>query len=359
MLLASAAMTAQAAPPHGHLLEAPTRHRAVIQRWALPGDPRGIAAAPDGTVYVGLAEPQAVIAVDPRTGAILKRVVLDSPEIASTKELVTLRTNPEATKLYIANGSDESASILALPDLGILREITLEGETIRDVIPDPRGRFVYVLGRSLHVFDGEGEIALRTLDVDDPTAIAVSADGSRLAVFAAEDFGNATATVVALFDAGDNFKEVSREPMQTDKAIESALFAGGGRTVVAFARDRLFEKLVVSRPSRTISHGRDGSAGPMRIEVGDLVNSNHICLPEDTGPQVATLTPDGRTLVYAERRCSASGAFSGSQRNVMPASLYGVSAYAIAFNPATRSIVATDREGFLTIYHVPRVVTAR
>ena len=33
-----------------------------------------------------------------------------SAEIASTKELVTMRTNRDRTRLYIANGTDESAT---------------------------------------------------------------------------------------------------------------------------------------------------------------------------------------------------------------------------------------------------------
>ena len=113
----------------------------------MTGDPRGIALGADKTIYIGLAKPQAVIAIDGQTGATRKNVVLDSAEIASTKELVTLRTNRDRTRLYIANGSDESASILSLPDLSIRREITMEGEAIRDVLPDPNGRYLYLLGR--------------------------------------------------------------------------------------------------------------------------------------------------------------------------------------------------------------------
>jgi len=44
---------------------------------------------------------------------------------------------------------------------------------------------------------------------------------------------------------------------------------------------------------------------------------------------------------------------------VTPASLYGVNAYAIAFDKLTNTLVATDREGFLTIYNLPRPATAR
>jgi hypothetical protein len=338
------------------LSKAPTRNRAIERRWNLPEDPRGLAVGEDGTVfYVGLAKTQAVIAVDAETGAVLKRVILDDPDIASTKELVTLRTDPESKRLYIANGSDESVTILSLPELGILREITLEGESIRDAIPDPRGRFIYILGRNVHIYDGDGDLELKTLEIDDPMALAVSSDGSRLAVLATEQFESAAATVVALYDANDGFNELSRDPMQTDKRIESAMFAAGDRAVVAFASDRLFEKLVASRPARAISHGE----GSMRVEVGDLVNSNHVCLPEKTGPQIATLTGDGTTLVYAERRCSAGGSFSGSRRSVMPASLYGVNAWAIAWDGATNTIVATDPEGYLTVYKMPRVVTTR
>jgi hypothetical protein len=340
------------------LKPAPTRDRKVVRRWAVPGDPRGVAIGSDGTIYVGLAEPQEVLAVDQTTGAVKKRVVLDSAEIASTKELVTFRMNPERTRLYIANGSDESVTILSLPDLAVLREITMEGEVIRDVIPDPKGRYVYILGRRVHVFDAEADTELRELPVDDPMAIAASGNGSMIAVFATEDFGNAKATVVALFDTA-SFKEIARDPLQTEKAVEGALFANGDRALIALARDSLFEKPVISKPARAMT--RQTADGPMlmTINFGDLVNSNRICLPEGSGPQIATTAQTDTLLVYGERRCSASGAFAGSSRSVVPASLYGVNAYALAYDARKNVVVATDRAGFLTIYLVPRPATVK
>jgi hypothetical protein len=305
-----------------------------VRRWELKGDPRGVAIGADGTIYVGLAEAQAVVAIDPVSGAVKKRVVLDSADIASTKELVTLRTNPERTRLFIANGSDESAMILSLPDLAVLREITMEGETIRDAVPDPKGRYLYVLGRRVHVYDKDGRTELRTLDVDAPMAIAATA--TSLAVVATEDFGNAKATAVTLFDP-KNFSQTAREPLQTQDSIEAAMFAAGGRTLLAFSRNSLFEKSLSTRA---------------------LVNSNRVCLPEASGPQVATLAGSETLVVYGERRCSASGVFTAAPRGVTPASLYGIAAYAIAFDPKSGAIVATDRAGFLTIYSVPRPVLA-
>src|SRR5882724_11311855 len=70
-----------------------TRDQKVVKRWELPGDPHGVAIGPDGTIYAGLAQPQAVVAIDPKTGVVKQRLVLDSAEIASTKELVTMRIN--------------------------------------------------------------------------------------------------------------------------------------------------------------------------------------------------------------------------------------------------------------------------
>ena len=325
--------------------------RKIVRRWALPGDPRGVAIGSDGTIYVGVAEPQTVLAIDPKSGTVKQRLVLDSAEIASTKELVTLRTNPDRTRLYIANGSDESATILSLPDLAVLREITMEGETIRDVVPDPRGRYVYLLGRRVHVFDAEGDTELRTLPIADSMAIAASANGSMLAVLATEDFGSTKATVVALFDT-TTFAEVARDPLQTEKTVEAAMFAAGDRSVIAFSRDALFEKRMTLRPTRITQSGNTN--GAMRVAIGDLVNSTHICLPQRSGPQIATLTSIDALLVYAERRCSASGTFSGSNSGVTPASLYGINAYAVAYDRLSNTLVATDREGFLTIYEVPR-----
>ena len=184
-MLAASRLVAQPLTP------VPTHDQKIVRRWQLPGDPRGVAVGADGTIYVGLAQPQAVVAIDPKTGAVKQRLVLDSAEIASTKELVTMRTNRAGTRLYIANGSDESASILSLPDLAVRREITMEGEPMRDIVPDPAGRRLYILGRHVHVYDADGEKELKTISIDDPMAIAVSADGALLAVVAPEDFGNA------------------------------------------------------------------------------------------------------------------------------------------------------------------------
>ena len=357
MLLASASgVLAEPLAIESRLEPAPTRDRKVVRRFALPGKPHGLALGADGTAYVGLAGPQAVIAVDPATGDVKKKAVLDSAEIASTKELVTLRTNVDKSRLYIANGSDESASILSLPDLGVIREITMEGETIRDVVPDPRGRYVYLLGRRVHVFDGEGDIELRALPVDNPMAIATTTDGSILAVVGTETFDDTRVTSVWLFDTS-NFNEISREPLQTEDPIELVMFADRGRSVVAFGRNRLYEKRVTSKPTR-ITAGGDGS-GPMQVKVGDVVNGTHACLPENSGPQIATLTGNDTMLVYAERRCSASASFTGSNSGILPASLYNVPAYALTYDAKTNSILATDRAGYLTIYHVPRAALSR
>ena len=356
MLLTTAASlfasAAEVLPP------APTRDKKVIKRWSVSGEPRGVALGHDGTIYVGLAQPQAVIAVDPKTGEIKNRLVLDSAEIASTKELVTLRTNPERTRLFIANGSDESASILSLPDLAVLREITMEGETIRDAVPDPKGRYVYLLGRRVHVYDKNGTTELRTLPIEDPMAITASANGALLAVVATEDFGNAKATSVALFDT-NTFAELGRDPLQTMETIEAAMFADKDRALIALSREYLFEKAVEARPARALSATGTNGTMRMKIDFGDLTNSDRICLPEKSGPQIATLGSSDAVLLYAERRCSASGTFSGSNRNVMPASLYGVSAYALAYDKAANALVVTDPAGFLTLYSVPRVTVAR
>lgn len=286
----------------------------VVQRFPLPGDPRGIAVGADGMIYVGLAQPQAVVAIDPDSGAVRRRVVLDSAEIASTKELVTLRTNSVATRLFVANGSDESATILSLPDLAVLREITIEGEAIRDALPDPKGRYLYLLGRRVHVFDISGNKELRTLPVDDPTAIAASA--TTLAVFNRDG--------VRRYDTA-TFKESAPQLLRID--AQSAVFAGD--TLIALARDAFVE---VSR------------TGVVR---------DAICLPDSSGPQIATLASPSLILL-AERRCNSS-AFSAVSRKVTPASLYGIDAYALAYSAKKQAVFVTEKSGFVSVYRVPRV----
>lgn len=324
-----------------------TRDRKIIRRWKLDGDPRGIAVGKDGTVYVGLAETQEVVAIDPKTGAVKNRVVLDSADIAATKELVTLRTSGDQRRLFIANGSDESVTILSLPDLGVIREITLEGEPVRDAVPDPKGRFVYVLGRRVHVFDGEGKKELRKLPMEDPMAIAASADA--VAVVGSEVFADLKATIVALYDT-TNFAELTRDPLETTATIGGALFANN--SFIAIGSEHVFERPLARRGGSSMQSDAGGTMR-MRIDFGDLVNSDRVCFPKGAGPQIAVSDASENVLIIAERRCTESGSFTGSRRRVTPASIYGIDAYALAFDRLTNSVAATDRKGFLTIYKVP------
>ena len=354
-LLTFFSVAAVAAP--ATLTSVASRDQKVLKRWSLTGAPHGVAVGADGTIYVGLSGPQAVVAIDPQKGEIVKSVVLDSAEIASTKELVSLRTDAKRQRLLIANGSDESATILAIPSLAVLREITLEGEPVRDVIADPAGRHLFVLGRKVHVFDSAGQTRLRTLEVDDPMAIAISEAGNALAVVGTEDFGNAKATVAALFDT-TTLAEIDRSPLQTQQRIEAAMFAANDRALVAVSRDTLYEK-PLDRKAAPKPMQPSGASMRVSIDFGDLVNSEKICLPDPAGPQILARGAASEVAFFAERRCSASGTFAGSNRRVTPASLYGIGAYALAIDPASNSLVVTDTAGFLTLYKLPRVVLAK
>lgn len=317
----------------------------------IEGEPHGIAVTAGGVVYVGLARSQSVVAIDPKNEKILREVVLDSEEIASTKELLTMRLNHDESRLVVAQGSDESVTILALPSLHVVREIGLEGETIRDAVPDPQGRYLYVLGRSVRVFDAIGERELRTLADVEPMAIAANRDGSLLAVIGSEEFESGKATVAVFYET-ETFKETGRVPLETDRIIRSAFFAAGDRSLVALASDWLAEKSIRPRVEKSI--GNDPSAMRMTLEFGDLASGEAICLPEGSGPQIGVLTDEGKRIVFAEARCSSgSETFTGSRREVQSSSLYGISAYALAIDPSSGSIFATDRAGFLTRYRMP------
>ena len=232
-----------------------------------------------------------------------------------------------------------------------MREITIEGEAIRDALPDPKGRYLFVLGRRVHVYDANGRNELRSLGFADPMALAISSNGTTLAVLGTEDFGNAKATVVALYDT-TSFAEIMKDPMQTDQVIDSAMFAANDRALIALSRESLFEKPLVTHATKSMASGADGRMR-MTVEFGDLVNSERICLPEGSGPQIAALaSPD--LLLFAERRCTSSGAFStADQRRVTPASLYGVNAYAVAYDHEKNNLIVTEKSGYLTIYKVP------
>jgi hypothetical protein len=301
-----------------------TTDQKIVRRWSLTGDPHGIALGPDGTVYDGHAQPQAVVAIDPTTGEVKQKVILDSAEIAATKELVTLRTNTDRNRLYIANGSDESAMILNLPGLDVAREITIEGEAIRDALPDPKGRYVFVLGRRVHVYDANGRNELRSLGFEEPTAIAISSSGAKLAVV-----GN---NRISVYDTA-TFEELDHDRFETPKPVEAMMFAAGDRVLLALIRDALVEK------------------------SGKKISREPICLPEGSGPQIAALASP-ELLLFAERRCTSSGAFSTADRAVAPASLHGIDAYAVAYDRQSNFLYTTERAGYLTIYRVPRAAIA-
>lgn len=260
-----------------------------------------------------------------------------------------MRTTAGGERLVVAHGSDESVSILSLPDLAVLREITLEGEVIRDVLPDPAGRYLYVLGRQVHVYDFDGTNRLRSIGEVDPMAIATTRNGSLLAIVGTQKFDQVDATVVAIHDTS-TLNEVAREPLQTDRKIVSVAFAADDRALVVAAADWMGEKSLETRASKT---GPTATDLRMRIRFGDLMNSQKICLPDGSGPQILTAGKTSITILFAEKRCSASASFDASPRRVTLSSIYGIDAYALAFDPGSSSIFATDRKGFLTQYRLP------
>jgi len=326
----------------------------VHKRWQIGGEPHGIAVSSDGVVYVGLAATQSVAAIDPETGEVLLEAILDSPEIASTKELVTLRIDAAGEKLIVANGSDESVTILSLPDLAVLREITLEGDMILDAQPDPLGRYLFLLGsRAVHVFDHAGNREIRTISEVSPMAIAISSDGRLLAVAGSEDFPSGRATMVSLWDT-ESLREVAREPLQTDAEIVSLLFGAENRSLVYFAADQLGERpMDAKKPAAMVA--TEGGEMRMTFSFGDIVSSELICLPGSAGPQIAAMGPSDDIIFFAEKRCGVEGTFTASARRVTTASVYGVQAWALEYHVPTNRIYATDPAGYLTVYRVPKI----
>lgn len=330
------------------LTPASARDRRVLKTWSLSGEPRGIAVGRDGTIYAGLSGPQSLVAIDPEKGAILAERILDREEIASTKDFVSLRLDPKRARLVIAQGSDESVTIVGLPDLVVEREIGLEGETIRDALPDPLGRYLFVLGREVHVYDADGNRRIRGFSDIEPTAIAASSDGSLLAIAGFEQFESGRAAVVSLVEIA-TLEELRRDPLQTDRTVRSVLFAPGNRALIIFADDWMAEKPLAAPTSHGMARGARGVE--MRIGAENLLSSRTICLPAGTAAQVAATA--GKTVVYAERRCSAGGSLDAAPRTVQTASLFGVDALAVAYDSKGGRIAVVDRGGSLTLYSVP------
>jgi len=129
------------------------------------------------------------------------------------------------------------------------------------------------------------------------------------------------------------FEELEHDRFDTTKPVEALMFAAGDRVLIALIRDALVER------------------------SGKRIIREPICLPEGSGPQIAALASP-QLLLFAERRCTSSGAFSTIDRPVAPASLYGVDAYAVAYDRQENFLYTTERAGYLTIYRVPRAAAA-
>jgi len=339
-------LTFNSAAAEVQLSDSPSRDKRVLKRWIVPGSPRGVALAADGTLYAGLSERQSIAAIDPRTGRIQREVVLDSEAIAATKELVTLRLDAPRKRIIAANGSDESVSILSVPELAVLREITLEGEVVRDAIADPQGRFLYILGRAVHVWDAEGEREIISIPSPAPMAIAVSASGHLLAIVGSDEFESGRATVVALYDPA-SLKEIARKPLQTDREIQAALFAAEDRSLVVVAQDWLAEKPLDPGPEKKMST----LAPRISVDFGDLVSSDQVCLAKNSGPQILVTGRKSSVVHFVERRCSHAGsAFDASTRKVTWSSVYGVPGWAAEYDARDDSLWVSDPAGFITQY---------
>lgn len=326
-----------------------------MKRWRVDGDPRGIAVV-NGIAYLGLAGRQSIIAIDPETGSLLRERVLDHEEIASTKEIVSLRANGDGSRLVAANGSDESVTIVTVPELEITREILLEGEMVHDAVPDPSGKHLFVLGSKVHVFDGQGTTEIRTLPDERPSAIALSSDGTMLAVISRERFGDTDAAIVTLYETA-TLKELVREPLQTDRDIRAAFFGANDRSLVVLASDWLAEKQLVQKKAMAMSD--DNGKMRIRFDFGDLVSSESICLAKNSGPQIGAIGAGSTVIHFAERRCSSNGTFTSAPRKVASASLYNVEAFAIAYDKSLDRLYASEPAGYLTIYRSPQPPTSR
>ena len=325
-----------------------SRDRRVVKQWVVDGSPRALAAGVDGTLYVGLSGSQEILALDPDSGKILQRKQIDHAEIAATKDFVSMRLTADGDRLVIAHGSDESVTIHALPELGPVREIGLEGELVRDAVPAPDGSFVAVLGRDVHIWSRDGGELLRVLRELEPMALAVSSDGSTLAVVGRESYPSGTVSVAILFDTA-TWSETFRRPLETERSIRGAAFAADDSVLAVWTDDWIAE-VAMQAPRSTFD--TSGETARVRIAFGDLVSSEAVCLPERTGPQIATLAGRDR-LVFAERRCSASGSMTGTRRKLRTISLTGVEAWSIAWDRTRELVVASDPRGTITMYSLP------
>jgi len=139
--------------------------------------------------------------------------------------------------------------------------------------------------------------------------------------------------------------------LQTDREILSAFFAAGDRVLVTLAPDWLAE--APARPRKEPAPSGTPTRMRLKIDFGDLVSSENICLPDGAGPQIAATNAAGNLVVFGEKRCASGSSFVASTRKTASASIYGIGAYAIA-RTGEGHYVATDPDGYLTIYREPK-----
>lgn len=325
----------------------------VVRRWSLPGTPRGLAVDRDGLVYVGLSDRQSILRIDPSRDLLEKEIVLDRPEIASTKEIVTLRFDRSRAgeRLLAANGIDESLTILSTPELAVLREITLEGEVVRDAVGDPLGRYLYILGRDVHIFDHQGAMKIRTIREPRPSAISVSRTGRLLAVAGSERISGIEVTTVALWDV-ETMKELERIPMQTDAKVVGLTFAAGDRALVAATETAVLQlALDRDKTEKALIAADDGLR--TNIAAADLISTDTVCIDPSSSPQVISLGPTGSELLFPEKRCGRGGSMTGGPRYVSVQSLYPLEAFAIAWDPTREAVFATSGDQLVLYRYSP------
>lgn len=139
--------------------------------------PIELAFANDGSIlYVVCEGTDEVLAIDPRTGAVLRRVPVG-------REPKSITLSADGRRIWVANSWSDTISEIDAASFGLVRNLTAGFEPNATVI-DAKGRFLYAANRisnDVSVIDLEtGQEAKRLLAGRGASYLALSPDGSRV-----------------------------------------------------------------------------------------------------------------------------------------------------------------------------------
>ena len=279
-------------------------------------------------------------------------------QLEARAETAFVRMAPDGQTAYVALSHLETLRFIAWnTELGgIAWRLDSDVEGPRGLAIDPAGRFAYILlgGRiavidlATHRFAGtplpadEGDV------LPDPAAIAVSADGSRIAIAGNVADNNLTPASLAVYDA-EAFANLARRRAEraTDARLHRTILSGGNPAAVAFSADGTRLYVLTGQLDAD-----GGSTGQLLAYDAQSLVSPPASASFDGAPRALAPTPDGRSLlVLVTDRLDRYDAATLAPGGSLP--LTEGPFEALAIEPGGRRALLVGRGGLLAVGLAP------